>query len=418
MKNLVFVVCTILLISGRIYAQTVAITSLSGNVFCSGDSVDVSYSASGSYTNRNSFTIQLSDKTGSFDQYFYNLGSKRTTTSGTIRIGVPTLEASTQYRIRAISSEPYVVSPVYFSALSLGPKPSAGATVALSRFTGFFAVMVDDTVRFQNQSQSASTYFWEFGPDAIPATSVEKDPLVRFTRPGLKRASMIATSPNGCSSYWATDDGKSNDRPYVVVVSCFPSIPASSVVDSTAALDNHSVKDVWVVPGGVVGGYNGGANYYVEPGGTVKPNGDYNVYYLKAGAAYFSSFARGSAIVFEEGAGMQGLDREQLLKCSNLEFDYSDAPPYKINPASISQVEGSSISLYPNPVASKLTIQHKEIPLREIIIRNTLGAEQLFAKPEGLGMTLIDVSHLSDGLYFVDILTDQGIETHKIIVTR
>ena len=121
-------------------------------------------------------------------------------------------------------------------------------------------------------------------------------------------------------------------------------------------------------------------------------------------------------ILREDVANLGKSDPEISFKCPDLEFDYSDAPPYKINPESVSRVKGSTVSVYPNPATDRLMIEHPENRIREISIRNSLGAEQFFVRPEGLGKTTVDVSRLAAGLYFLDLITNQGIETHKIVV--
>lgn len=157
---------------------------------------------------------------------------------------------------------------------------------------------------------------------------------------------------------------------------------------------------------------------FAEAGATVDMSEITTIYYMKAGSVLKDIWT--GFIVYEDGASIAEVEqrRDRTYHCPDLEFDYSDAPPYKIRPASVSRVKGSSVSIYPNPVASKLIIEHKETTIREVIIRNTLGAEQLFVKPEGLGSTSIDVSRLAAGLYFVDIIRDSGTETHKIVVSK
>jgi PKD repeat protein len=414
MKNLAVLFLLLVGAVTNASAQTITIASLSGTLFCTGDSVDVAYEATGSYTNRNSFTVQLSDEFGKFDKFFYNLVSKRTTSSSSLRFGVPALVSSNNYRIRVISSEPYIVGATHPASLTLSPKPRAGAMVGSNR-NYMVAVLVDQPLQIKNASQYADSYLWEFGPDANPATSTEKDPTVRFSTPGKKEAKLTAFSLSGCSSEWRTIDNKNHEPIMIQAVTCLPQIPSSAAVDSTISIEPFTNQDIWVVPGGQAGA-DYVANYYVEPGATFKSEADYLIVYLKAGAAYFGEYNNNIAIVYEEGAGLKGIDDEQLILCPNLEFDYSDAPPYKIKPSSVSRVSGSTIQVYPNPTTDRLTIEHADNIIREISLRNTLGAEQLFMHPEGLGKTSIDVSHLAAGLYFLDLITDRGIETHKIVV--
>lgn len=415
MKNLALFL--LLFMVSHASAQSLEITAVPGTVFCSYDTLDIQYTANGSFTARNSFTIQLSDAKGGFDSVFVNLGSKRTTQSGTIRVGIPKLIASSLYHLRIISSEPYIVGSTYPTNLSFGPKPVALAAVSQFRESNsFYVLMVDDTMRFLNQSEGATAYRWEFGPDAIPAVSSEVAPLVRFTTAGKKYARLTAYTPFGCSSTWYSDAG--DDQILLTAVTCEPKIPATTAIDSTPAEEYYESPSVWVVPGGRASQFGTDATYYVEPGGSIIRSMGSVIIYLKAGSTIQGDWY-GGAVIYESGASLDiRKDRGHFIKCPDLEFDYSDAPPYKIDQASVSRVRESTVRVYPNPAVDRLTIEHKENLIREISIRNALGSEQLFVKPEGLGRTTIDVTALPAGLYFIDLITDRGIETHKLVVQR
>src|SRR5690349_20262407 len=91
-------------------AQTVTLGPTPRLVFCAGDQFDISYTASGYSSGKNSFVIQMSDANGSFTT-FKTIGSLRTPNSGTITAKIPTDVANgTAYRIRVMSSDPYLVS--------------------------------------------------------------------------------------------------------------------------------------------------------------------------------------------------------------------------------------------------------------------------------------------------------------------
>ena len=417
MKRLLFVVCALALLSVRSEAQSIVINSVSSTVLCSGDSLDVNYTATGSFTNRNSFTVQLSDIEGNFTPSFKNIGSKRTPGSGMIRVAIPNVVAGTKYRIRIISSEPYVVGEVYAANFSLGPVPQPIGTIeGMTIYTRFYAALVDSAITFESKSTGASAVRWDFGPDAIPTTSNQIKPIVRFTTPGRKEIKLTAYGIAGCAREWTNKDLT------LAIVTCTPSIPKSAVIDSAGVnyLPDHGENlDVWAVPGGVVTDV-WRSTVFAEPGSTIgRSSMGNNVYYLKAGVEFASTYSRDDVAVYEEGVGFTDPNIDiQLIKCPDLEFDYSDAPPYKIKPASVARLNSSSVQVYPNPVIDRLTIEHKESLVREIIIRNALGAEMIFVQPEGLGRTLIDVSKLAAGLYFLDILGEQEIETQKIVISR
>lgn len=74
--------------------------------FCSGSSINVPYTISGTFNIGNVFTAQLSDASGSFDSPV-SIGSLVSTSQGTIPATIPSSALSgTGYRIRVVSSNP------------------------------------------------------------------------------------------------------------------------------------------------------------------------------------------------------------------------------------------------------------------------------------------------------------------------
>jgi hypothetical protein len=405
MKRLCGFLLLLLCTHSTLSAQSITIGALPGSAFCTGEQVIVPYTATGSYTSKNSFIVQISDKDGSFDKFFYNVGEVRTPNSGSVTITIPQLEASPSYRFRVISSDPYIVSGNMSPLTGLGPQPDMN--IGLNDHQLKFG-MIGDPMTFSSPASNTSVT-WDFGPDATPRISNSKNPTVTFSTPGFKAVTFTASSFGGCTKTQVWSEKA------VYVGTCTPSIPKSAVVDSIDNFQGHGISDIWVVPGGGYSGVDRWIVVYAEPGSTIYRIRDASVYYLKAGTSVRDAYE--GNVIYEDGVGFQSTDRiRNLIKCPNLEFDYSDAPPYKIQPASVSRVVGSTIQIYPNPSTVRLTIEHKDNLIREISIRNTLGAEQLFMQPEGLGKTTIDVSHLADGLYFLDLITDRGIETHKIVM--
>jgi Secretion system C-terminal sorting domain len=70
-----------------------------------------------------------------------------------------------------------------------------------------------------------------------------------------------------------------------------------------------------------------------------------------------------------------------------------------------------SVSLFPNPVSSTLQIHTSEgIVLQKAVVYSILGEELIFTSEE-----TVDFSKLSTGIYFVEVLTDRGSVTKKIV---
>lgn len=90
--------------------NTISTSALTGSPFCVGATVNVPFTATGTFTSGNIFTAQLSDATGSFASGTSNIGTiSSTATSGTIAATIPNnAAAGTAYRIRVISSNPVI----------------------------------------------------------------------------------------------------------------------------------------------------------------------------------------------------------------------------------------------------------------------------------------------------------------------
>ncbi|WP_188618677.1 beta strand repeat-containing protein, partial [Cloacibacterium rupense] len=98
-----------------LYAQwyinpIISLGAISGSPFCSGSSISVPYTVSGTFNSGNQFTAQLSNASGSFASPI-STASVTSTTSGTISLSIPSNAAySTAYKVRVISSNPSLIS--------------------------------------------------------------------------------------------------------------------------------------------------------------------------------------------------------------------------------------------------------------------------------------------------------------------
>jgi large repetitive protein len=91
-------------------SSTVALSSLSIQNMCSGTSSTLNLLTGGSFNSGNAFSVQLSDGTGNFSAPV-TIGSVTSTTSGSVNFTIPsTATSESHYRIRLISSDPYVIS--------------------------------------------------------------------------------------------------------------------------------------------------------------------------------------------------------------------------------------------------------------------------------------------------------------------
>ncbi len=77
------------------------------------------------------------------------------------------------------------------------------------------------------------------------------------------------------------------------------------------------------------------------------------------------------------------------------------------------------INIYPNPASNTLHVQFN-IPSNtktQIKILNVLG-DELLSKQIHNGEHAIDVSELSNGIYFMEFINEKARETRKIIISH
>jgi hypothetical protein len=77
------------------------------------------------------------------------------------------------------------------------------------------------------------------------------------------------------------------------------------------------------------------------------------------------------------------------------------------NTASISEVENANVVLFPNPVTSVLNIEAQGI--QEVNVIDLNGRTVMTEKTNR-----IDMSNLANGVYFVRVITAEGVSTQKI----
>jgi hypothetical protein len=73
-----------------------------------------------------------------------------------------------------------------------------------------------------------------------------------------------------------------------------------------------------------------------------------------------------------------------------------------------------SIQVYPNPTTGELRVMSDELRVMDIQILDVYGRKQLFTLNSSL-LTLIDISHLPSGVYFINLTTETGNTVRKII---
>ncbi|MBM2814158.1 MAG: C-terminal target protein [Ignavibacteria bacterium] len=109
---------------GLMDVSSINIGNLSGSSFCSGDYLVIPFTITGTYNSSNTFTVQLSNSSGSFGSPVM-IGSVVGTSSGTISVAIPTnTPIGSGYRIRVVSSSPIVTGSDNGSNITILSKPS------------------------------------------------------------------------------------------------------------------------------------------------------------------------------------------------------------------------------------------------------------------------------------------------------
>jgi len=83
---------------------------------------------------------------------------------------------------------------------------------------------------------------------------------------------------------------------------------------------------------------------------------------------------------------------------------------------SINFEEGKRFIVYPNPVNEKLFIESRE-ELTLLLYSNDYGFQETLVEKSEIGYVL-DVSFLPEGVYYLRLIGEEGIETRKVMVTN
>src|SRR5690606_7256126 len=98
--------------------------------------------------------------------------------------------------------------------------------------------------------------------------------------------------------------------------------------------------------------------------------------------------------------------------CSETESDWEGPVTFNTEEMGINELD-NQITLYPNPTTGIINLQtHK--PIQDVTVYNLMGQKVSYSLNKE--KTSIDISNLSSGIYFVEvILNDKTIKRHKVI---
>lgn len=161
-------------------------------VHCQEDSFVLKYGTTAPFRTNNSFTVQLSDNTGSFTSPI-NIGYKQTTTDGTIKCGIPNTVSGNGFRIRIISTIPIDTSDD--NGVDIDIKPLPTKPVASSNTP----VCSNDTLLLKTLSSGTGvTYIWT-GPSSYNTSSQDTFATRINMNSGMSGDYFVTADLDGCT---------------------------------------------------------------------------------------------------------------------------------------------------------------------------------------------------------------------------
>jgi hypothetical protein len=139
--------------SGSQTVQTIT-SSVNSLQFCEQGKPSVTYTVTGTFNSPNTFTVQLSNASGSFANPTV-IGTLNSTTSGTIQCQIPVnIPPGTGYRIRVVSSNPVIIGSDNGSNITIHTLPQPSITGSLTACTG------QSTYSYSVNNIAGHTYLW------------------------------------------------------------------------------------------------------------------------------------------------------------------------------------------------------------------------------------------------------------------
>jgi len=442
MKNAWFrfsacIICALIFSSGIAQGQSVTINSVSGTNFCAGDSIAVTFTATGFWGHRNAFTLQLSDPNGSFSN-FQNIASLADTLPGTFTIKMSTLAValSMHYRFRILAAIPYIISADNGSDIAIQTSPAVylgypGPTGTSG--TGSAGTPITFTAYVDNLNE---TGYWDFGSGATPTkattpateivdpncicnddTGISVSQVVTYSTPGDKTVTLTVIRPGACSTTTVTSE--------VHIYDCSnPSIPHDAIVvnsDTTIYLGPlEPSMTYWVNPGVSLNlpwgsGHDSIFTIFAEPGSTIS-GAVYCMLYMKHGSVFSTSGGRNS-VIFGDGTSINVASNNFTLNCPTLDFDYTNAPPNAAHPTESVKNDLNSvpITLSPNPTNGMLSVQGLPSDNITVSVYNVLGEMVTQQKNPPSSNLSLDLSKLVPGTYYVRFSSPNSVVTKKVI---
>lgn len=240
-------------------------TFITDSLLCVGDTFQTYYNTSKDYNSNNTFTAQLSDKTGSFVNPI-NIGIKASDTSGIINCIIPNyVSPGTGYRVRVIASSPSDTTKNLSPALKIGNPDSTNISVSSNS-----PLCEEFTLQFSASTfVSGTTYSWS-GPNSFSSTS--PNPFINGATPLQNGNYFVTMKWYGCE---VTDTAQVTVKPLPTkpVANSNSPLCAGSTLNLTAASSSSGVSYSWTGPGS----FSSSVQNPAITNSTVSMSGDYIV---------------------------------------------------------------------------------------------------------------------------------------------
>jgi hypothetical protein len=92
--------------------------------------------------------------------------------------------------------------------------------------------------------------------------------------------------------------------------------------------------------------------------------------------------------------------------------------PINIIVTSIRDIQTDSYKLFPNPAKNELQVTSDKLHIENVVIYDVFGRSVLSHTANRTPHTVVDVSSLPSGMYFVKITSENGTATKKVIIEK
>ena len=244
-------------------------------------------------------------------------------------------------------------------------------------------IYTKENVIFSDMTLNNPTNWHWYFDGGEPSESNEKNPTVQYEVSGKYDVKLVVSNSYGIDSLLLAE--------YITVtvqapVASFKANKTQIFEGETIQFQNNSL-------------YNPTSFEWIFDGGTPPTSNEENPSVLYSNEGNYNV----KLTVTNEG-GSNTMTRTNYIKVSNSGITDSD--------------DKSGISICPNPTTGKLTINNEQLTINNIEIYDISGRLAPNPSPNWRGAggeVEIDISHLSDGIYFLKITTEKGVINKKVV---